>query len=58
MWRHELKRGDSYVPKDALSGKVALFDLSSFMGKVMAIKIRFTLYLGSSTTPPCLGTIL
>jgi len=53
LWRHEVSQTGTYTPKDALTGRVATMDLGSFITKVMNLKSDFSLYLGSSTTPPC-----
>jgi len=53
-WKEELKTHDINHPKNILNGLENKFDFASFMNqKVLILKKDFTLYLGSSTTPPC-----
>lgn len=60
IWRREVAKSmdKNYVPIDALTAKETKFDLHSFMQKVMNLKSDTSLYMGSATTPPCLGKIL
>jgi len=57
IWRRELAKNRSYTPKDSISGKIATFNLHSFMKNIMNLHSDFSMYLGSSTTPPCNGNI-
>jgi hypothetical protein len=55
FWRFELEVANEYEPTDVKSGIVNLFDLEGFVKKAMDIKSDYMFYLGSETTPPCLG---
>lgn len=56
-WRRELKERENkqYRPKDTSSGKFIKFELHSFMAKIFKLASDYSMYLGSSTTPPCQG---
>ena len=55
FWRFELEAATKYKPKDYKSGKNLKFDLKDFTNVVQKIKSDYSFYLGSQTTPPCLG---
>ena len=57
FWPFELETQKKFIPKDNKSGKNLLFDLNDFINKAKKNKSTHTLYLGSQTTPPCLGTL-
>ena len=57
FWKFELENEKEYNPVDIKTGKQQKFDLMSFFDKIKELKTDFALYLGSETTPPCLGIL-
>jgi len=55
FWRFELEHQNEYKPIDIKSGKQQHFDLMFFFDKIKALKSDYALYMGSETTPPCIG---
>jgi hypothetical protein len=60
MWRHEFmsSKKHSFRPRNPLTGKVADFNMNSFMTKIMGLRSDVSMYLGTSTTPPCNGNFI
>ena len=64
MWRIELSSDNpagatgTYRPKDPLTGKDGKFKLRSFFAKIMALRSDASMYMGTATTPPCLGKLI
>jgi len=55
FWKFELENVKEYKPVDIKSGKPQHFDLMYFFDRIKPLKTDFALYLGSETTPPCIG---
>jgi len=57
IWKTEIARSSnrSYKPRDPLTGKDTMFKLHDFFNKIMDLKSDFSMYMGTSTTPPCAG---
>lgn len=55
FWRFELEAAKQFRPKDYKTGKTLLFDLKDFIKGTSNKDTDFAFYLGSQTTPPCVG---
>ena len=56
FWKFELEHSKKiYKPIDIKSRKRQNFDLMAFFDKIKLLNTDYALYLGSETTPPCVG---
>jgi len=56
FWKFELEHSKKqYKRIDIKTKKPQNFDLNRFFDKVKELKSDYALYLGSETTPPCIG---
>ncbi len=58
FWRFEMEGAKSYKPKDYKTGNRMKFDMKDFFNDISKMKSDFAMYLGSETTPPCIGKII
>ncbi len=57
FWKFELENKTSYKPIDIKTGKEQYFDLMQFMEKLKPLNTDYAFYLGSESTPPCIGKL-
>ena len=58
IWRFELKNKSFFTPIHTKSKKPMFFNMEKFFVQhVKRLKSDYNLYLGSKTTPPCIGKL-
>ena len=54
-WMTSLSQNGEYIPKDFITEQQKVFEFSNLLFILKKDQPNYYFYLGSNTTPPCLG---